>query len=150
MLRAVLLTTCLVAAGSLRAQQSDASAFAIAFGGALAGSAAGVGLGLALAGPCDAEDLSCELRGVGTVLLLSVPASAGGSLLASQWANSRRSALGAGIGAVAGAAAGVGMIHLLTEEVHVVSGRLASLLVYSATQATVTAIGSQLVAAWRR
>ena len=142
---------------SLEAQRetrSAASAFAIETLGGTAGSALGVGAGLLISratNECQSEeDLECQLRQAATTGLVSVVGATAGTYLVGRAANAEPSFAGSLIGALAGAAAGVGVIHLLTEEANVSSNNTTLVVAYSLTQGVVAALGSRIVAAVRR
>jgi uncharacterized membrane protein YfcA len=120
--------------------------------GGIAGSLVGVGGGLLIAkagNECGNEDLACGLEQAATTGLVSIVGATAGTYLAGRAANTEPSVLGAFLGSIAGVAAGVGVIHLLTEESKVASNNATLVAAYSITQGLVAAIGSRLVAAVR-
>lgn len=143
---------------SARASRKQASrypSFARSFrnesiGGAL-GSIAGLGIGLLLSDPgdCDNEDLQCILERLGIGLAASAGGAATGTLIAGHLGRSRPSAIGAGVGAITGVAAGVGVTHLLSEDLDVTNDGVILLLAYALTHGITTALGSR-VGAWLR
>lgn len=138
-------------APALHAQdtRTGAAAFLVEAAGGTAGSLAGFGVGYALADRCDSEDLVCNLENAGTALLAGTVLAALGTYVAGRLGDTEPSALGAGLGAVAGAAAGIGVWHLLTEELNVVTSDAGAVASYVVTQGIVTALGSRLVRALR-
>ena len=117
MIALALLPAALHAQGS----RTGAGAFLVEAAGGTAGSLAGFGVGYALADRCDSEDLVCNLENAGTALLAGTVLAAVGTYIAGRLGDTEPSALGAGLRAVAGAAAGIGAWHLLTEELDVVT-----------------------------
>jgi hypothetical protein len=85
------------------------------------GSAAGIGLALAVARPdeCGSDDLSCTLEKIGIALVVSAGGAAVGDVLTGRMAETRPSTAGAVVGSLAGIVAGVGVVHLLSEELDV-------------------------------
>lgn len=129
------------------------AAFTVEALGGTAGSLAGVGLGLVIARAndrCGSEDLACDLRQAATTGAASVVGATAGTYLVGRAANTEPSFAGSLIGAVAGAAAGVGVIHLLTEETQLARNNATLVVAYSVTQGIVAALGSRIVAAVRR
>lgn len=142
------------AASGASAQQRNASgsnAFAVETVGATAGSVAGVVLGLAVSRPdrCGVDDLACTIRGLGVAGVGSVIGSTAGAVIAGRSRDTRPSSVGAFVGAVAGAFAGVGLVHALTEEVNLKLEKPLTVAVYSLAQGVVTALGSRLGASIR-
>jgi len=56
---------------------------------------------------------------------------------------------GATVGSLAGVAAGLGVVHLITEEASIRLGRVGGVLAFSGTHGPVTALGSRIGAAIR-
>jgi hypothetical protein len=142
-----------VASHAQREPRRGTGAFAIEAVGGTAGSLAGVGLGLAISranDECGSEDLACQLRQAATTGTVSVIGATAGAFLAGRTATTEPSVAGSLLGAVAGAAAGVGVIHLLTEETKLARNNGTLVVAYSVTQGVVSALGSRIVAAVRR
>ena len=142
-----------VTAHAQREPHRGAAAFGIEAAGGTAGSLAGEGVGLAISRAndrCDSEDLACGLRQAATTGAVSVIGATAGTFLVGRSANTEPSVVGSFLGAIAGAAAGVGVIHLLNEETNVASNNATLVVAYSITQGIVAAIGSRIVAAARR
>lgn len=130
---------------------STAAAFAYEAAGGIAGSIAGVGLARALLyEDCGGDEVTCSLNRAGLTLLLSSLLSAAGSYGAGRAFDTDPSLPGAAIGSVAGAVAGVGAWHLLSEELNVNNSTLALVIGYALAQGTVTALGSRVVRALER
>jgi hypothetical protein len=124
------------------------SAFAIEAVGASVGSALGFGaIYLSTKDECDVEDLGCNLENAATGIAVGTAAAALGDYIAGRLGHTNPSASGAIVGAVAGAAAGIGMWHLLTEDLDLVNKSEAATAVYVLTQGVVTALGSRIVRA---
>ena len=129
-----------------------AAAFTFETVGGVGGSLLGVGGGLLIANAandCESEDLACNLEQAATTGLVSVIGATAGTYLVGRAANTQPSFVGSLLGAVAGAAAGVGVIHLLTEESNLANNNATLVAAYSVTQGIVAALGSRLVAAVR-
>lgn len=133
------------------AVRQSGAAFPIEFAGAMAGSLIGLGAGLLIASPneCDSEDIACILERLGWVGLMSVVAAPAGTMLVGDWADTRPSLLGAAIGSVAGAVAGVGVLKLTEEIDDDPFPALFALIAYSGTHGLLTAAGSRIGAAFR-
>lgn len=133
--------------------RSGGSAFAIEALGGTAGSLAGVGVGLLLSGAwtdrCNNEDLACLLRQIAATGVVSVAGATAGTYIAGRAADTGPSFVGGLLGAVAGAAAGAGVIHLLTEETRVADNNATLAVAYSVTQGIVSALGSRLLSRLR-
>ena len=134
-----------------RETRSGVNAFAIEAAAGTVGSLAGVALGLAVASvdSCDSEDLSCILSGISVGGLGGVIGATLGTVVAGRRLDTRPSAAGAFIGSLIGVAAGIGVVHLITEEASTRLGRVGSVLVFSTTQGVVTALGSRIGATLR-
>src|SRR5688572_6154196 len=126
---------CAVTAGAERAEPSGARSFSIEAAGGTVGSLAGVvtGLGIARTDRCGDEGLSGNFAAI-----------------AGRMNETRPSPIGAFAGAVAGAFAGVGAIHLLTEKANVRLNRPVVLVVFSLAQGLLTAAGSRIGASIAR
>ena len=136
-----------------RDPRAGASALAIEAVGGVAGSLAGVGAGLLITravNECESEDLVCDLRRVTTTAVASVIGAAAGTYVAGRAADTDPSLLGGILGALAGTAAGVGVVHLLTEETNVARNNATLVIAYSVTQGIVAAVGSRVVASFRQ
>lgn len=128
---------------------SGSRAFLIEAVGGIGGSLLGFSLVYALSDDCPVEDLGCHIETAFGGIALGTGLSALGTYLAGRAGDTRPSGLGATLGSVVGAAAGLGAWHLFTEELDVVNARLPATLVYSATQGVFSALGSRLVSALR-
>lgn len=150
-LLAGLLSLAPASAVAQRETRPGVNAFAIEAAGGTVGSLAGVALGLAVArvDSCDSEDLSCILSGISVGGLGGVIGATLGTVVAGRRFDTRPSAAGAFIGSLVGVAAGIGVVHLITEEASTRLGRVGSVLVFSTTQGVVTALGSRIGAALR-
>jgi hypothetical protein len=139
------------AASAQKEARSGVSAFAIEAAGATVGSVAGVTLGLAVSRTdrCDTEDLACILSGLSVGGVGGVVGATVGTLVMGHQYNTRPSTAGAIVGSIAGIAAAVGMVHLITEEASIRLGRVGSVLVFSGTHGLVTTLGSRIGAAIR-
>jgi len=138
--------------GSANAQESPTgpSAFLVETAGATVGSAAGFGLALALSKPGECgDDLACTLEKIGLSLIVSAGGAAVGDIVAGNMADTRPSAPGAIAGSLAGIAAGIGVVHLFSEELDLTQSDAALFVTYSLTQGIVTALGSR-IGAWLR
>jgi uncharacterized membrane protein YeaQ/YmgE (transglycosylase-associated protein family) len=122
-----------------------------AVGGAI-GSALGITLGLAVAKPGDcpsADDVACTLQRLGITAVIGVVGATVGSNVAGRLRGTNPSLLGAFVGAAAGAVAGVGLEHLITEELNQQLGNVGTVLLFSVTQGILAAAGSRLLNAAR-
>ena len=142
----LLLSGTATTASAQRESRSGLSAFAIEATGAMVGSVAGVTVGLAVSGidRCDSEDLACILSGLSIGGVGGVVGATVGTLVAGRLYNTRPSTAGAIIGSIAGVAAGLGVVHLFTEEASIRLGRVGGVLAFSGTHGLVTALGSRI------
>ena len=138
-------------ADAQRATRSGVSAFAIEAAGGTVGSLAGVALGLAVAriDSCDSEDLACILSGLSVGGRGGVGGATLGTVVVGRRFDTRPSTAGAIVGSVVGVAAGLGVVHLITEEASTRLGRVGGVLVFSTTQGLLTALGSRIGASIR-
>jgi hypothetical protein len=128
------------------APATGGKAFAVEALGGVVGSTVGFGIiALARQDDCDVEDTVCLLESAGLAIALGTATSAVGTVLAGRSFETEPSVLGASIGALAGIAAGLGVSHLLTDELNVTNSDVAAVLGYTITQGVVTAIGSRIV-----
>ena len=131
--------------------RSGVSAFVIEAAGGTLGSVAGVALGLAAAriDSCDSEDLACILSGLSVGGLGGVVGATLGTVVVGRSFDTRPSTAGAIVGSVVGVAAGLGVVHIITEEASTRLGRVGGVLVFSTTQGLLTALGSRIGASIR-
>jgi hypothetical protein len=134
-----------------RQNPTAAVAFLIELAGGAVGSLGGFGLGVLITDPedCSSDDLLCYLEDVGIALAISGGTAALGAVLAGRVADTHPSVPGAFVGSVVGIAAGLGVVHLISEEFDLSRDRAALWLGYTVTQGVVTALGSRLFAALR-
>ena len=139
------------AADAQRATRSGVRAFVIETAGGTVGSLAGVTLGLAVAriDNCDSEDLACILSGLSLGGLGGVVGATLGTVVVGRRFDTRPSTAGAIAGSLVGVAAGLGVVHLITEEASTRLGRVGGVLVFSTTQGLLTALGSRIGASIR-
>jgi hypothetical protein len=127
------------------APPSGGESFALEAAGGIAGSLLGFGVIYFSNDRCGVEDLGCTLESVFTGMVLGTVASAAGTYFAGKAGNTDPSLLGASLGAVAGAGAGVGLWALFTEQLDVGNKQIAAAVSYTVTQGLVTALGSRLM-----
>jgi hypothetical protein len=72
-----------------------------------------------------------------------------GTVAAGGWADTNPSAIGALVGALAGAAAIIGVEHFITEEMNQTIGNGGTLVLFSVTQGILAAFGSRIGAQLR-
>jgi hypothetical protein len=134
----------LMLADAAGAQTTGARAFAIEAAGATAGSLVGFGVVYLTRDGCGVEDLGCTIKKAGLGIGLSTVGAAVGSHVAGRVGGTNPSGWGGALGAVLGAAAGVGAWHLFTEELDVANSPAAAIAVYAVTQGLITAAVSRL------
>lgn len=134
---------------ALTGAPGSGQAFLVEAAGGVAGSLLGFGLVYLMGNDCDVEDLACNLEHAFGGIALSTATSAAGTYLAGRLGDTQPSGFGAILGSAAGAAAGIGMWHLFTEELDLINNDLAATLSYSVTQGIVTALGSRIGRALR-
>jgi hypothetical protein len=139
------------AAEAQEGERTWGAKFAIEALGGTVGSLAGFGAGVLVAGldECDNESLLCILEDVAITVGGSTVGSGLGAWGAGRLGSTRPSGLGAALGSLAGAAAGLGLVHLLSEELDLNPGDGVLLLSYAVTQGVLAALGSRLIAAIR-
>jgi hypothetical protein len=126
---------------------TGASAFAAEAVGGAAGSALGVVVGLAIADPDDCaveDDVVCPLKRLSVAGLMGVLGATMGTVVAGRAARTNPSLIGAFLGAVVGAAAGIGLDHLVTEEMGQSLGDVGAIALFSLTQGVLAAAGSRI------
>jgi predicted RNA-binding protein with PUA-like domain len=127
--------------------KSSAPAFVVEAAGGIAGSFTGFGLVYALGDRCAGEDLACEIRTAGGAIAAGTVVSALGTYWAGKAFDTNPSGLGAALGSIAGAAAGIGAWHLMTEELDVVKSDAGAIITYGVVQGLMSALGSRVVRA---
>jgi hypothetical protein len=112
------------------------------------GSAIGIAIGLAVTRPADCpsdDDVVCVLRRLGVAGIIGVAGAVMGTAVAGRWAGTDPSVGGAILGGTVGTAAGIGLEHLLSEELNRSVGQTGVVLLFSLTQGILAAAGSRLV-----
>jgi hypothetical protein len=122
-------------------------AFLIEAAGGTAGSLLGFGAVYLLADDCNVEDLSCNLENAFSAIAAGTVGSAIGAYVLGRAADTQPSGIGVTIGSIAGAAAGIGLWHLFTEELNVINDTGPAMVSYALAQGVVTALGSRIVRA---
>ena len=132
---------------------AGARAFSVEALGGTVGSALGITIGLAVAKPTDCpsdDDVACTLQKLGITGIIGVVGATIGTAVAGRWAATDPSLIGAFVGAAAGAAVGIGLEHLVTEEMDRSLGDVGTVVLFSVTQGILAAAGSRLGARLRR
>jgi hypothetical protein len=132
--------------------RSGAAAWGIETGGGALGSAAGFGLGIVIVAQDEdgcGDDLGCIFSDVALVLATASAGSALGAWGLGGAMDTGPSLLGAAIGSLAGAAAGLGMLKVVEEIDPMWDEGGPSVLSFTLTQGAVTALGSRIAAAVR-
>ena len=118
-------------------------------GGTL-GSVAGVALGLAITNDCSGEDdVVCALQSLSVTGALGAVGATAGVTVAGRPASQQPSVLGSFLGAAVGTAAGIGLHHLITEEMDQGLGKAGSFALFTISQGTFAAIGGRIGAMLR-
>ncbi|HEY0673492.1 MAG TPA: hypothetical protein VGD27_14535 [Longimicrobiales bacterium] len=129
-------------------ERSPVVAFVVEAAGASVGSFIGFSIMAELLRKnCDFEDVVCEVASAAASAGVATAGSVGGVYLAGRVAHTNPSMLGATIGAVLGAGAGVGMWHFVREEVEIGMSDSGAIALYAVTQGIVTALGSRIARA---
>lgn len=132
-----------------RVVTGGASAFAVEAIGGIAGAALGFGSVMVMSEPgACGEDLTCTLNNAASAVLLSTAGAAVGTYASGRIFDTEPSGWGSAAGALVGAAAAIGLDHVLAEA-NVISGNAAHLAVFALTQGTLAALGSRLGASLR-
>jgi hypothetical protein len=132
---------------SLHAQErrSSLASFLIEAAGASAGSLAGFTITAAVLNDCGVDDLACDIGHVALATGVATAGAASGAIVIGKWADTEPSTGGAILGALVGAAAGIGAWHFVKEEVNVNTSDTGSRVIFAVTQGLVTALGSRLL-----
>jgi hypothetical protein len=128
-------------------------AFAAEAVGGAVGAALGIAVGLAIAKPneCAADDdVVCTLQRLSITGVVGVAGATIGTAVAGRLAGTRPSLAGALLGAVTGLAVGIGLEHLITEELNQSLGDAGAVVLFSVTQGILAAAGSRFVAQMSR
>jgi hypothetical protein len=154
-MRRFLVTIAMLAAPALtsaqRAEMTGFHAFTVEAAGGAVGSAIGLGVVIAAVGDCDTDDtVRCALLPAAAALLAGTALSATGAIVTGRANDTEPSVPGAILGAIAGAFAGIGVDHLLREELNAHHNRGATVLTIALTQGITTALGSRAFAAARQ
>jgi hypothetical protein len=114
------------------------------------GSLAGLGIGLALTNDCTGEDdVVCALETLSIAGALGVVGATAGVAVAGRTANQRPSIVGGLLGAAAGTVIGVGLHHLITEEMNQRLNDAGTLALFTISQGSLAAAGARLGATLR-
>jgi hypothetical protein len=124
--------------------RSGGGSFLIEAAGGIVGSLAGFGLVYSTVDECDSEDLVCNFGHAGAAVGVATAGATGGVYLAGRLGGTNPSMVGAALGALAGAAAGLGMAHVVTEELNLVNSDAGAIITYGITQGIVAALGSRI------
>ena len=120
---------------------------AVEASGGVVGALAGFGLGWAVLGERECgDDLECVFRNVAAVSATSALGGAAGTWLAGKWGGTEPGLVGAGVGAVVGVAAGLGLAKVFEEAAE----RDAAVVVaFSIPVGVLAAVGSRVEAGRR-
>ncbi len=142
---------CMASFLPVAAQTGGGTALFVESVGGSIGSGAGLGLGLVLAqaNDCTTDDIACYIESAGIAVAISTAGAALGAHLAGRIADTRPSGIGSILGAVSGAVAGIGVSHLLSDELDLTHSEIALAFSYAISQGFVAALGSRL-GAWLR
>ena len=144
----VLLGVDVQSAHAQRAVRSSGEAFAIEAAGGAVGAAAGFGAAMLFTDREECgDDITCVLDQVAFVGALATVGAAAGTYFTGTAFDTEPNAIGAALGAVVGAAAAIGLDHLLTEELNTNAPEAVRFGAFAITQGVVTALGSRLAAA---
>ena len=123
---------------------SSGEAFVVEAAGGMLGSAVGIGV-VALSTSCGGDDLGCGILKVGSAGIVGAIGATIGTTLAARHTGSRRSVLGAALGAVVGTGAGVTVHYFLTRAGGSSVGDKAAIAAVIVSQGLVSAAGSRLL-----
>jgi hypothetical protein len=147
----------LMSSGGLSAQDAPTSPpstgqrLLVEWGGGTVGSAVGGGIGLLIASEsdCPSDELACSFEKAGIALAASALGSGAGTWFGGRMGETEPSGLGAAIGALLGVPAGIGVVHLLSEDTDWVRSDAVLFASFAITQGIVSAVGSRIVASLR-
>ena len=123
---------------------SSGEAFLVESAGGMLGSAVGIGV-VALSTSCGGDDLGCGILKVGSAGIVGAIGATIGTTLAARHTGSRRSVLGAALGAVVGTGAGVTIHYFLTRAGGSTVGDRAAIAAVILSQGLTSAAGSRLL-----
>jgi hypothetical protein len=113
-------------------------------GGTL-GSVVGVAIGLAATDDCTGEDdVVCALQSLSITGALGAVGATAGVTVAGRPAVERPSVLGSFLGAAVGTVAGIGLHHLITEEMDQRLNKAGSFALFTISQGTFAALGGRI------
>lgn len=130
--------------GHEQRQTSSGEAFFIEAAGGVLGSGVGAGIVL-LSTSCGGDDLGCGILKIGSAGLVGAIGATVGTTLAARHTGSRRSAVGAALGAVVGTGAGLTIQYFVTRGRASTLGDRTAAPIIIVSQGIVSAIGSRLV-----
>ena len=129
---------------SEQGQTSSGEAFFIEAAGGVLGSGLGAGIVL-LSTSCGGDDLGCGILKIGSAGLVGAIGATVGTTLAARHTGSRRSVVGAALGAVVGTGAGLAIQYFVTRgRASTLGDRIAAPIII-VSQGVVSAVGSRLV-----
>jgi hypothetical protein len=136
----------LIVTARAEAQRLDGTTAILAeAAGGTVGSLVGFGLVYAVAADkCGVDDLRCDIASAGAAVLTATLLSTAGVYLAGRLADTEPHVPGAALGALVGAAAGIGVWHLIADNINVNDSMPAGMIGFSVTQGTLAALGSAL------
>jgi hypothetical protein len=129
--------------GSVLQQRSGGSAFGVEFLGGSVGALAGGAIIWFAREECDVEATVCILESLAVAGIGTIVGATAGTYLAGKAADTQPSLFGAGLGAVLGLAAGVGVVKLLDEAD--VRGEYIPIIALTVTEGAFAALGSRLL-----
>jgi hypothetical protein len=114
--------------------------------GGTVGSLVGIGI-IGLTANCGVDDLGCVILNVGAGGLLGAIGATVGTTLAARYTGSRRSVLGAALGAVVGTGAGLGIHYVFNQSSDRNLGDAVVVPIFVVSQGVFAALGSRLFGA---
>jgi hypothetical protein len=134
-----------IASATVQSRHDPHGSFALQVLGGTLGSLAGVGIGLAITDDCTGQDdVVCALKSLSVAGALGMIGATAGVTIAGQAASERPSIIGGLVGAGVGTAIGVGLHHLITEELNQRLGDAGTLALFTISQGTFAAAGARV------
>jgi hypothetical protein len=129
---------------------SEYGSFALQAVGGTLGSIAGVALGLAVTDDCTGDDdIVCAFKSASVTGALGAIGATAGVAIAGRSARQKPSIVGAFLGAAVGTVAGIGIHHLLKEEMNQNVGETGAFVIFTISQGVFAAAGARVISVLR-
>ena len=134
-----------LASTPVQRSERDYGSFALQSLGGTVGSAAGLAIGLAVTNDCDGEDdVVCGLKKASLTGAIGVIGATVGVAVVGRDASQRPSIIGSLLGGVVGSIVGIGLHHLITEEMSQQIPDVGTIALFTLSQGTFAAAGGRI------